>query len=322
MKKKKFLLLLCLLVLVGCKRIPKLQNGEEVVVEVNGKQFTTEELYKEMKENYGAGSLVSMVDKYITSNELTDDMKKDAESTAKADYDYYRAATGDNWQNFLSQYGFRNEDEFLEQLKTSYEQELVLKKYVKTLIKDDEIQEYYNNYIEGEMDLRHILIIPENNDSMTEDDKVNAKNVALEKAKEIIKKLEVENVKEKFIELAKSESQDGTKDNGGLLENITPGQLVDSFYNAALKLEVGKYTTTPVETEYGYHIIYKESHDPKPSLDSVKDIIIDKIADELLNAENATYIYWAGLREKYNINIIDDVIKDNYNSAISQYKKN
>ena len=53
MKKKYLLLLLCLPLLVtGCGKVPELQNGQQVVVELNGKQFTAEEFFDELKENY------------------------------------------------------------------------------------------------------------------------------------------------------------------------------------------------------------------------------------------------------------------------------
>ena len=50
MKKRYLLLLLCIPLLVtGCKHEPVLVDGKEVVVELNGKQFTAEEFYDELK---------------------------------------------------------------------------------------------------------------------------------------------------------------------------------------------------------------------------------------------------------------------------------
>ena len=47
--------------------------------------------------------------------------------------------------------------------------------------------------------------------------------------------------------------------------------------NAAVKLEVGKYSTEPVESEFGYHIILKTDQKKKPKLKEVKDDIISEI---------------------------------------------
>ena len=43
------------------------------------------------------------------------------------------------------------------------------------------------------------------------------------------------------------------------------------------------------------------------------------LTTDALAKENATYVYWIGLREKYNLNIYDDAIKSKYNAIISQY---
>ena len=324
MKKKYLLLLLCLPLLVtGCKYEPKLVDGKEVVVELNGKQFTAEEFYEELKDINGTGVLINLVNNYITEQELTDEMKKEAEEQAKAEYESYEAYYGDQWNSVLVSNGFKNENDFLESLEDSYKQSLVLEKYLETdVIKDEDIQEYYDNDIYGEVTVRHILITPDVDDDMTDTEKEDAKAKALEEAKKIIEKLErAENLEEKFIELAKEESDDTVSaSEGGLIENFTNENMDESFWEASLKLENGKYTTEPVESQYGYHIIYKISQKEKPSLDDVKDKIIDNLIDELLSEENASLIYWAGLREKYNMTIHDEVIKDSYDSTMKLYK--
>ena len=53
MKKKLVVLGLCgLLMVTGCgqKQIPKLEDGKEVVAEVEGKQITADDLYSALKE--------------------------------------------------------------------------------------------------------------------------------------------------------------------------------------------------------------------------------------------------------------------------------
>ena len=142
MKKGKYLLLLlCIPLLVtGCKKVPKLADGKEVIVELGEKQFTAEEFFDALKEDYGASVLVNMVDKYITEKELTEDMKNEAEKSAKAQYDYYYALYSSNWNSFLSYNGFTSDDEFKEQLNVMYKQNLVLEKYIKeNVVKDEDI---------------------------------------------------------------------------------------------------------------------------------------------------------------------------------------
>ena len=324
MKKKYLLLLLCLPLLVtGCKYEPKLVDGKEVVVELDGKQFTAEEFYEEMKKINGTGVLINLVNNYITEKELTEEMEKDALEEAQAQYDSYYASAGNEWNSFLAYYNYSSSEAFLKDLQDSYKQSAVLENYLKTdVIKEEDINEYYENDIFGEVTVRHILIKPDVDDDMTDTEKEEAKRKALEEANDIIKKLgNTDNVEEKFIELAKDESDDTTASEGGLIENFTnESGLVKEFWEASLKLENGKYTTEPVETEFGYHIIYKVSQKEKPALEDVKEKILDNLVDELLSEDDANLIYWAGLREKYNMNILDEVVKDTYDSTMKLYK--
>jgi parvulin-like peptidyl-prolyl isomerase len=60
---------------------------------------------------------------------------------------------------------------------------------------------------------------------------------------------------EDFAALAKTYSEDpGSKDKGGLYENIKRGQMYKSFEEAAFSIPVGEIGEI-VETQYGYHII-------------------------------------------------------------------
>jgi peptidyl-prolyl cis-trans isomerase C len=60
---------------------------------------------------------------------------------------------------------------------------------------------------------------------------------------------------EKFDELAKRESMDPSKSNGGDLGWFTPDRMVPEFSGAVLALKAGEYTHKPVQTQFGWHII-------------------------------------------------------------------
>ncbi len=60
---------------------------------------------------------------------------------------------------------------------------------------------------------------------------------------------------EKFEDLAKKESMDSSKDNGGDLGWFTPDKMVKPFSDAVLSLKPGEYTHKPVQTQYGWHVI-------------------------------------------------------------------
>ena len=321
------MLLLCLpLLMTGCKKIPQLQDGKQVIVEVNGKQFTAEEFFDELKEISGTGVLINLVNNYITEQELSDEMKEDAKEQAQSHYDALYASYGSQWNDFLRYYNYTSGDAFLAYLQDSYMQSAAVEQYVRNdVITDEEIQTYYDENIYGEITVRHILIKPDVDDDMTDEEVEEAETAALEKAKELITQIQnSQNLEEDFTSLAKENSDDiGTAELGGLLENITnESGLVIEFWEAANDLEVGEFTKEPVETEFGYHIIYKVSQKEKPSLDSVKDKVLDGLVSELLSATDAESIYWAGLREKYNMVIYDDIIKDSYDATMKSLQKN
>jgi peptidyl-prolyl cis-trans isomerase C len=60
---------------------------------------------------------------------------------------------------------------------------------------------------------------------------------------------------EKFEDLAKVESMDTSKNQGGDLGWITPDRVVPDFAKALMDLKPGEYTKKPVQTQYGWHII-------------------------------------------------------------------
>ena len=71
-------------------------------------------------------------------------------------------------------------------------------------------------------------------------------------AQKIVERLEKG---EKFDALAKAESMDASKNNGGDLGWFTPARMVPEFAGAVMALKPGEYTHKPVQTQYGWHVI-------------------------------------------------------------------
>lgn len=61
-----------------------------------------------------------------------------------------------------------------------------------------------------------------------------------------------------FAELAKKRSTGPSGPNGGDLGYFPRGAMVPAFENAAFALEAGNFTQTPVQTQFGWHIILVE----------------------------------------------------------------
>ena len=77
---------------------------------------------------------------------------------------------------------------------------------------------------------------------------------------------------DKFEDLAKKESMDSSKDNGGDLGWFTPERMVKQFADAVMTLKPGEYTDKPVQTQYGWHVIQLVETRPlsPPPYDQVK----------------------------------------------------
>jgi peptidyl-prolyl cis-trans isomerase C len=96
-----------------------------------------------------------------------------------------------------------------------------------------------------------------------------------------------------FAELAIANSTGPSAPNGGDLGWFAPNQMVESFSQAVASLEDGAYTTEPVQTEFGWHVILREdsrANEP-PTLDSVRDVIKQRVEQENFQR------YIQGLRE-------------------------
>ncbi len=304
------------LLLTGCGT-PTLKNGEEVVASVDGQDFTANDLYEELKNQGGSTVLVNMIDTFIVNKEIeTDD---DAETYADSQYESYQSSYESNGQNFedvLTSAGYKDADDFKDALIVEYKKQKITENYVKANLTDAEIQSYYDDNIFGDIEGAHILISPETDDDMTDEEIEEAEEKAKKEAEDIIKKLDDG---EDFEDLAKEYSDDeGTASNGGKL-TITYGEVVDEFWDAASKLEDGKYTEEPVKSDYGYHIIYRESQKDKPKLNEVEDDVIDKLVDQKLEEDTTLQTEaLVDLREKYNFKINDSDINKSYNNSIKE----
>ena len=95
-------------------------------------------------------------------------------------------------------------------------------------------------------------------------------------AKEIIAALQKG---EKFDKLAERSKDTGSKANGGDLDWNAPSNFVKPFADAMVALPKGKFTTTPVQTQFGWHVIEVDDiRDAKiPSFDEVKPQLLQRM---------------------------------------------
>ena len=325
MKKSTMKLLgitsVALLLVTGCGKVPKLENGQDAVVTLKGGDISVDDLYKEMKERYALSVLIDLVDTDILEQkyETTKEMKNEVQDQVDLLIQQYGGE--DKLLQVIQSSGFTSIDDLKEYYLLANKRSKAIEDYAKSKVSDSEVEEYYEEKIFGDISAKHILISPEVGSNATDAEKQEAEANALKKANEVISKL---NNGESFDDLAKEYSSDeSNKDKGGLLADFVHGDMVEEFEEAAKALEKGKYTTTPVKTQYGYHIIYKVDQKDKPKLNKVKDDIKEEIAKDNLNSDSTLQITaLEELRKDYNISIQDDTLKDQYERYLKNAKNN
>ena len=89
-----------------------------------------------------------------------------------------------------------------------------------------------------------------------------------------------------FEELAKQSKDTGSANNGGDLDWATPAAFVKPFSDAMVTLQKGQMTESPVQSQYGFHIIKVDDIRPAkiPALDDVKKQIVDALEQKKLQA--------------------------------------
>ena len=146
-------------------------------------------------------------------------------------------------------------------------QRTALQNEIDKALTDEALKKRYNDLIKksetsSELRARHILV-------KTESD-----------AKAIIKEL---NEGADFEATAKSKSTGPSGPNGGDLGFFGKGQMVPEFEKAAFALDKGEITSSPVKTQFGWHIIKVEGYrkTEPPTFASVKQKLETEISQEV-----------------------------------------
>lgn len=124
-----------------------------------------------------------------------------------------------------------------------------------------------------------------NPDEFIDKEKIRARHILVKseaEANSIIKSmkgLSGEKLKNEFIAQAKSKSTGPSAAKGGDLGYFPRGQMVPSFNDAAFAMKEGSMSSSPVQSQFGYHVIYVEDRKPaqKLSFEEVKNFIEQRI---------------------------------------------
>ena len=298
-------------ILIWPDRIAKLENGLEPVASIDGLTVTAEDLYEDMKEIYSVNNLLDIIDNKILEEKYpeTDEMNTELNDQAENYYNMYNQYYGYSKEEFLTKSGFGSERAFIEYLRLQYRRTQYTDDYIKEQITDKEIEKYYEDKVYGDINTKHILV--KVSSSATDEEKKKAENLA----KEIITKLN------------EGKSFDEVKDE--YKDKITYEELGYKAYNASLesaymeamqKLENNSYTKEPVQTSYGYHVIYRIDQKEKPAPKDVKEEIITSLVSEHKSKDTSVqYKALDKMREDAKLKFTDTVLEKKYETYKSQY---
>ena len=107
-----------------------------------------------------------------------------------------------------------------------------------------------------------------------------------------------------FAKLAAEFSMDPSKDTGGDLGWFTPDQMVEPFAKAVTALKAGETAQTPVQTDFGWHVVRLEETRPVavPKLEESRDAVTNHANNKLVED------YLAELRKQAKIKTDEKII--------------
>ncbi|KRM72901.1 peptidylprolyl isomerase PrsA [Lacticaseibacillus brantae] len=237
------------LTLAGCA-------GSTTIANMKGAKITQDEYYKELKQSSAGQSTLRNMIVTKALEEQYGSKVKSSEVTKK--FNEVKKQYGSSWSATLEQNGL-TESSFKDQIKSSLLLAAAIKDQKK--VTNADLKKQFKTY-EPKITVQHILVKTE------------------AEAKTIIADLAKDNSEKNFAALAKKNSTDsGTKDDGGKLPAFdnTDTQLDSTFKTAAFKLKQGQYTTTPVKTQYGYHVIRSIKNPGKGTMAEHKKELTDQI---------------------------------------------
>ncbi|MFD1441953.1 peptidylprolyl isomerase [Lacticaseibacillus hegangensis] len=276
------------LTLAGCS------SDNATVANMKGAKITKEEYYNEMKTSSSGGE--DTLRNMIVTKALEQQYPKAAtDKQVTKQYNKVKKSYTDAGQDFTSALAQSNltTKSFKQQIKTSLLSEAALKDLKKPTQK--QLNNQWKKY-EPKITVQHILVAKEDT------------------AKEVVAALQKDNSAANFKTLAKKYSTDtATASDAGKLPAFdnTDTSLDSTFKAAAFKLKkAGDFTTTPVKTSYGYHIIRAIKIPAKGKMSDHKK----ELTDQLYTSWESNNTIMSGIIKKVltkaDVSIKDNDLKD------------
>jgi len=211
------------------------QNTADVVAAVNGVEITVGQLFQAFARERGLAIVFETLDPLILADNFEVSQADVEEAIAEA-----REGLGDDFDSLAASADIETEAQLLEY----FEQGLLN-------------QAFHDQFIPDEPRLRELY----EEMKMEMEDTVSGSHILVEsheEAADLIAQLQdADDFSLLFAELAREYSSCGSAASGGDLGSWERGNMVEPFDDAIFALEVGEFTDEPVQTQFGYHVIYK-----------------------------------------------------------------
>lgn len=313
MKRKALYVVAALsLILATACGNPKLKNGEEVVAKVNNKEYTADELYEELKGQYGYSTIINWVDSTIAEAEVetTDEIKKYADEAIefyKSYADQYGMSLADFAKSYLGLTNVENDDDVKKYLILDRKLSLAIQNHIADKLEDSEVKDFYNENYKKPITYREILIA----DDDDAEDTIN-------EIKKSLKGKEDDDLVKEFKDLAKDKSKSSTAKDGGLVESATKNKVNSKIWDELQDLDDNE-VSKEIKTDSGYYIVLKISEDKAKDLKDVEKEIKETLAQNKLSADQyLSYDVLTELRNKYKLAFFDKDIKNKYDEYLKQ----
>ncbi len=253
-KSVKFIAVLILSIFYVCFAVA---DDDPIVADVNGKKIRQSDIIRAQKllpERYRENSIEVIFPALL--NSLIDSYL----TSEYAKKEQYHKTTE-----------FSKE---MERVERKVLQRIALGRVIANTVTDEKIRKRFESIKAGmlgkkEIRARHILL------------KTN------EEAKKIIIELDKG---ASFVDLAKQKSVGPSASSGGDLGYFGRGQMVPAFEKAAFDLEEGVYSSAPVKTQFGWHVILSEGKRTKKlptykeSVNNIKNQLSQEAVTNLLDS--------------------------------------
>ncbi|KRK89709.1 peptidylprolyl isomerase [Levilactobacillus koreensis JCM 16448] len=266
--------------------------GSKTVATTNGGKITESAYYSSLKgTSSGKQVLQQMILNKVLEKEYGSKVKK---SAVTKQFNQYKAQYGSSFSSVLAQSGMTQSS-----LKTEIRSNLLLKEAVKdnVTVSNAQLKKQFKSY-EPEVTVAHILV-----------SKKSTANTVISELKDTKKS----DLTSEFTKLAKKYSTDtATKTKGGKLSafDSTDTSLDATFKKAAFKLSTDEFTTTPVKTQYGYHVILMLKNPGKGTMNQHKAELKKQVLDNDMNDSTVLHNVVAKVLKKGNVSIKDSDLKN------------